>query len=116
MCFTSQTRYAGPLRLVNMSITTENMEKSSNRGTLTGEDEASIEGVEKTQPRLESNGVPRTDSLEGTPPPENQNTEHEYVTGWKLLLATGIVSLATFTMLLDTSIVVTVSYSVASND
>ncbi len=35
--------------------------------------------------------------------------QFEYITGIKLALATGIISLATFTMLLDTAIIVTVS-------
>jgi hypothetical protein len=35
--------------------------------------------------------------------------EHVYVTGWKLIVVITVVSLSAFIMLLDTSIVVTVS-------
>lgn len=52
------------------------------------------------------------------PVPESTNdtpdAEISYITGWKLFLATGIVALASFTLLLDTSIIVTVGRSLVS--
>jgi len=53
-------------------------------------------GTEKSEPQ-----VHLTD--------ENSTENDEYISGIKLLLIVGVVSLSMFTMLLDTSIIVTVS-------
>lgn len=85
------------------------MEKASSKN-FPDEDETSIDVQQEPEPRLgEKDGPPPTNASEPKPHPENQDVEIEYITGWKLILATGIVALASFTMLLDTSIVVTVS-------
>ena len=53
-------------------------------------------GTEKSEPQVQS-----TD--------ETSTENDEYISGIKLLLIVGVVSLSMFTMLLDTSIIVTVS-------
>lgn len=93
-----------------MSITTQDMEKTSNTKVLSDEDDTSIEIQQKAEPRFDQkDGTLSTDASQTKPLSENQDTEIEYVSGWRLFLATGIVALACFTMLLDTSIIVTVS-------
>lgn len=73
--------------------------------------------AELVQPQLEAH-APKLESIDqsseealGT---ETTTPEIEYVTGITLYLATGVVSLATFIMLLDTAIVATVGGSASS--
>ncbi len=56
---------------------------------------------------------PQRDSVSSGPPPSgtlNQVDDWEYVTGFKFLMVMIVIVLACFTMLLDTSIIVTVSF------
>lgn len=91
-----------------MSRPSQDIEKPESIQTLPNEDEVSVAVEQEPEPPIE-----KKDSLQhvatSRPSPENDN-EPEYVSGLKLILATGIVALASFTMLLDTSIVVTVSH------
>jgi hypothetical protein len=74
-------------------------------------DDTSMEAQIEPEPRLDSkDGLQLIEASKLEPVADNTNAEPEYITGFKLLLATGIVALASFTMLLDTSIVVTVSH------
>lgn len=59
----------------------------------------------------ESDSRPNTKKSDAQTPgsDEADADKFEYITGIKLALATGVISLATFTMLLDTAIIVTVS-------
>jgi hypothetical protein len=47
---------------------------------------------------------------DGTVIPANTSEEHQYITGVKLFLVMAAVTLACFLMLLDTSIITTVSF------
>jgi hypothetical protein len=55
-----------------------------------------------------------TTSDRGTKVPEAVKTEHEYITGVKLWLAMASITLVCFLMLLDMSIIVTVSLDTSS--
>lgn len=75
-------------------------------------DDVSTEAPVEPELRLRSkDGFQPVEKSEPKPIPNNldADAQPEYISGWKLLLATGIVALASFTMLLDSSIVVTVS-------
>lgn len=60
---------------------------------------------------LGSDSRPNTKKSDAQAPGSDQSDadQFEYITGTKLALATGVISLTTFTMLLDTAIIVTVS-------
>jgi len=52
-----------------------------------------------------------SENVSATPQATNpKDVEYEYITGYKLFLVIGIVTLVAFIMLLDTSIVVTASF------
>lgn len=91
------------------STDTEKDDKDGNR-----EDDTSMD-VQADQEALDSqNGLQAAAKFEPMSVSDNVEVEPEYMSGFKLLLATGIVALISFTMLLDTSIVVTVSCIQAS--
>lgn len=93
-----------------MSTTPLDIEKARSRETFP-EDQSTIEVLEESEPQLESkDGLPSTAVSQLKPTPELKS-EDEYISGFKLILTTGIVALTSFTMLLDSSIVVTVSQS-----
>ncbi|KAF8850711.1 MFS multidrug transporter [Acephala macrosclerotiorum] len=97
-----------------MSITPLDMEKARSRETLP-EDQSTLEVTQESEPRLESkDGLQPAAASEPKPTLELQS-EDEYISGFKLILATGIVALAAFTMLLDTSIVVTAIPKITSD-
>ena len=54
-------------------------------------------------------GLQPAPKLEPISVPEGNEVPPEYISGFRLFLVTGIVALVSFTMLLDTSIIVTVS-------
>lgn len=90
-----------------MTITdTEKEGNDSNRqsGDTSVDVQADIESTLETK-----NGLQPATKLEGVPVPENNEVQPEYISGFRLFLVTGIVALVSFTMLLDTSIIVTVS-------
>lgn len=73
-------------------------------------DDTSMEVQIEPESRLDSkDGLQPIEATKLEPVTDNTNDEPEYISGFKLLLTTGIVALASFTLLLDTSIVVTVS-------
>jgi hypothetical protein len=97
-----------------MSAIPLDIEKARSRETLS-EDQSTIEVPAEPQMELKD-GLQPTAASEPKQNPELQDPD-EYISGFKLILATGVVALASFTMLLDTSIVVTVSpYSLNSCD
>ncbi|KUJ12632.1 MFS multidrug transporter [Mollisia scopiformis] len=91
-----------------MSITTQELEKHSKE--IDPEDQTSIEALQDAEPRLESkDGLQSTIAAEPktSSAPDNEDADPEYIKGLKLAIVIGVVALASFTMLLDTSIVVT---------
>lgn len=98
-----------------MSITPQYTEKTISTDTFPDEYRTSSE-TREPEPPLKSNGdLQAAPMAESKSAPEHPDEEAEYISGWKLILTTGIVALASFTMLLDTSIVVTVSYTVLAS-
>ncbi|TVY83625.1 Efflux pump mlcE [Lachnellula suecica] len=93
------------------------MEKHESHQSL---DREQVSGEDTTEPQVTTKEEPvstKAESLETSPTPTitNDEDEWEYVTGFKLFLAIGVVSLACFIMLLDTSIVSTAIPSITSD-
>lgn len=82
-------------------------EKPPNSQVSGQEEETMVETKEKSVDA--SAGQDIKSNVEGVPSIEAKLQEHEYVTGIRLALVIGAVCAAAFVMLLDTSIVATVS-------
>lgn len=67
-----------------------------------------VDGTAKSSTELSSPPRNETESTPSSPVPEG-DSEHEYITGAKLFLAITSITLIVFLMLLDTSIITTVS-------
>lgn len=90
------------------------MDKSPSREGLTEPDHTSMEGRTTVElvPDQDQQDVVGTEVAaeeKGSGEGGKSDDAVEYISGWQLVAAAGIVGLACFTMLLDTSIVVTVS-------
>jgi hypothetical protein len=94
-----------------MGQSPQDMEKSDNAGSRPSQDNTISDGTQESETNEKTdeyaNSVAQEDQATITEPTTSE--EWEYITGWKLVAVLGVVSLACFTMLLDTSIVVTVS-------
>jgi hypothetical protein len=95
-----------------MNTTLQDTEIKSDMEKRLSTDNSTTSETPSPEPKQESKPGEENTSIIVSAPAGNAVSEGEpvieYVTGFRLILATGIVSLATFTMLLDTAIIVTV--------